>query len=219
MIRPAPRRRAPAVAHSPIGPCANTATMSPILMSARSAPAKPVDMMSGHISTCSSLSPSGIGAVGLRVGHQHVFRLCAIDGVAEAPATHRLVAVTMALPILRGHAIPAGIEWKLGRSRRPARAGLPVALTSRPSFSITPTGSWPMVRPCATGYSPLRICTSVPQMVVVVTRSRASPAHFRDRLFLQGDLAGTEKDGGSHVCHGAPWRRCREDHSRQRVPA
>src|SRR5690606_25120490 len=47
-------------------------------------------------------------------------------------------------------------------------------LTALPSFSITPTGSWPTVSPGATGYSPLRICTSVPQMVVVVMRIRAS---------------------------------------------
>ncbi|MDT4880811.1 hypothetical protein FQZ97_1165970 [compost metagenome] len=39
---------------------------------------------------------------------------------------------------------------------------------------MMPTGSWPMVRPAATGYSPLRMCTSVPQMVVVVIRSKAS---------------------------------------------
>ena len=39
---------------------------------------------------------------------------------------------------------------------------------------MIPTGSWPMVSPRATGYSPFRICTSVPQMVVVVMRSNAS---------------------------------------------
>ena len=39
---------------------------------------------------------------------------------------------------------------------------------------MTPTGSWPMVRPWATGYSPLRMCTSVPQIVVVVIRTSAS---------------------------------------------
>ena len=37
-----------------------------------------------------------------------------------------------------------------------------------------PTGSCPIVSPRATGYSPFRICTSVPQMVVVVMRIRAS---------------------------------------------
>ncbi|MNZ97408.1 hypothetical protein D3C78_1166440 [compost metagenome] len=39
---------------------------------------------------------------------------------------------------------------------------------------MMPTGSWPMVSPGATGYSPLRMCTSVPQMVVVVMRTSAS---------------------------------------------
>ncbi|MNT08719.1 hypothetical protein D3C72_1434690 [compost metagenome] len=62
MMVVAPHSRAPAVAHSPIGPCANTATVSPMRILAFSAPLKPVDMMSGHISTCSSVRPSGIGA-------------------------------------------------------------------------------------------------------------------------------------------------------------
>jgi hypothetical protein len=30
-------------------------------------------------------------------------------------------------------------------------------LTADPAFSMTPTGSWPIVKPRATGYSPLRI--------------------------------------------------------------
>jgi hypothetical protein len=62
MIVVAPRSFAPAVAHKPIGPCANTATISPILMPPLSAPPNPVLMMSGHISTCSSVRPSGIAA-------------------------------------------------------------------------------------------------------------------------------------------------------------
>ena len=62
MIVVAPDSFAPAVAHSPIGPCANTATVSPMRISPLSAPQKPVDMMSGHISTCSSVSSSGTGA-------------------------------------------------------------------------------------------------------------------------------------------------------------
>src|SRR5829696_3184459 len=39
---------------------------------------------------------------------------------------------------------------------------------------MTLTGSWPTMRPGATGYSPLRICTSVPQIVVIVARTMAS---------------------------------------------
>ena len=58
----APISRAPAVAHRPIGPWANTATVSPMRTPPLSAPPKPVDMMSGHISTCSSVSPSGTAA-------------------------------------------------------------------------------------------------------------------------------------------------------------
>src|SRR5262245_53041982 len=41
---------------------------------------------------------------------------------------------------------------------------------------MTPTGSWPRTRPGLTGYSPRTMCTSVPQMVVVVIRMTASPA-------------------------------------------
>ena len=62
MIRVAPSSLAPAVAQRPIGPWAKTATVSPILMPPFSAPTKPVDMMSGHISTSSSLRSSGTGA-------------------------------------------------------------------------------------------------------------------------------------------------------------
>src|SRR5690625_5836791 len=39
---------------------------------------------------------------------------------------------------------------------------------------MMPTGSWPTVRPGATGYSPFKIWTSVPQIVVVVILTKAS---------------------------------------------
>src|SRR3954467_1697721 len=48
-------------------------------------------------------------------------------------------------------------------------------MTPGPSSSITPTGSWPMINPGRTGYSPCKMCTSVPQIVVRVTRITASP--------------------------------------------
>ena len=47
-------------------------------------------------------------------------------------------------------------------------------VTAEPSFSITPTGSCPIVRPLTTGYSPLRMWMSVPQIVVVVILINAS---------------------------------------------
>ena len=45
---------------------------------------------------------------------------------------------------------------------------------------MTPTGSWPMMRPGLTGYSPLTMWTSVPQIVVSVTRITASPGPGAD---------------------------------------
>ena len=39
---------------------------------------------------------------------------------------------------------------------------------------MTPTGSWPTMRPLATGYSPRQMWESVPQIVVVVTFTTAS---------------------------------------------
>jgi len=61
MIVVAPISRAPAAAHRPIGPSAKTATVSPMRTPPLSAPEKPVDMISGHINTCSSLKPPGTG--------------------------------------------------------------------------------------------------------------------------------------------------------------
>src|SRR6185369_12445969 len=48
-------------------------------------------------------------------------------------------------------------------------------MTPGPTSSTTPTGSCPTIKPDLTGYSPRKICTSVPQMVVSVTRISASP--------------------------------------------
>ena len=44
---------------------------------------------------------------------------------------------------------------------------------------MTPTGSWPMTSPGRTGYSPLTMWMSVPQIVVRVTRMTASPTPAR----------------------------------------
>ena len=48
-------------------------------------------------------------------------------------------------------------------------------VTSAPSSVTVPTASWPRMRPSVTaGTSPLRMCRSVPQMVVVSIRTIAS---------------------------------------------
>lgn len=55
------------------------------------------------------------------------------------------------------------------------RAARVVPGDTAPSSAMTPTGSCPITSPGRTGYSPLTICRSVPQIVVVVTRISASP--------------------------------------------
>jgi 3-hexulose-6-phosphate synthase len=62
ITKPAPRRRAIIVAHSPTGPWAKTATVPPGGMLAFSAPAKPVVIMSVVYKACSSLNAFGVGA-------------------------------------------------------------------------------------------------------------------------------------------------------------
>jgi len=62
MINDAPISFAPAVEQRPIGPCAKTTTVSPILILADSAPLNPVEAISARRMTCSSLKSSGIFA-------------------------------------------------------------------------------------------------------------------------------------------------------------
>ena len=101
MISEAPRSFAPSVAHSPIGPCAKTATASPTLTSPLSAPERPVEEMSGqHQHLLVGEPVRNRRQVGARVGHEQVLGPGAVDGVAEAPAAERAMA-------LRVHAVQA----------------------------------------------------------------------------------------------------------------
>ena len=64
---------------------------------------------------------------------------------------------------------------------------------------MTPTGSWPRIRPGRTGYSPLTMWTSVPQIVVRVTRIRASPGPGRGRSTSSTwNSCGRVEDVGPH---------------------
>lgn len=57
------------------------------------------------------------------------------------------------------------------------------AVTPAPTASITPTPSWPrMVPGLQLGTSPLRMCRSVPQMVVLVTLTITSVGDLMDGL-------------------------------------
>lgn len=81
------------------------------------------------------------GEIGCGIRNEHVVGLAAVDGIAQAPASHGLAAA------LRGLAIQTGVD-----ADRLVADNLP--------------GS--------TGYSPFRMWISVPQIVVNVTRIRAS---------------------------------------------
>ena len=103
-------------------------------------------------------------------GIRNEFRLTPVDGVAQLPSADCLSTALGALTAetgltLAAHGViaPAMTRWP---TSYPIRAA--------PIAAMIPTGSWPTMRPGATGYSPFRMCTSVPQIVVVVTRSRAS---------------------------------------------
>jgi hypothetical protein len=60
--------------------------------------------------------------------------------------------------------------------------------SSAPSASIPPTGSWPMINPGVTWYSPLAMCTSVPQMVVAVLSLLSSTGSPRPSVSAFGSL-------------------------------
>ena len=55
------------------------------------------------------------------------------------------------------------------------RSPTPKPLTASPTAVIVPTASWPRIRPSVTAAtSPCRMCRSVPQIVVVSTRTTTS---------------------------------------------
>ncbi len=94
MIKPAPRSRAPTVAHSPIGPWANTATWSPVRTFPLSAPEIPVEAMSGSMQdllVAQLVGDHGQICPGIR--HQEVLGPGAVDSVAEPPATEWAVTL------------------------------------------------------------------------------------------------------------------------------
>ena len=74
-------------------------------------------------------------------------------------------------------------------------------VTPAPTSSTIPVPSWPRIRPTATvARSPLRMCRSVPQIVVLLIRTTASVASRSAGLglFLELLLSGTVVDEGFH---------------------
>ena len=217
MIRDAPFRRAPAVAHSPIGPWAKTATVWPIRTSAVSAAEIPVEAMSASSRHCSSVMSSGILA-----------RFACAYGTqkksAWTPSTSCRVASRRSSPTHPrarriGPVVVLAVEAAATRRDRTTRTRSPTSYptTAEPSCSMTPTGSWPTIRPGATGYSPRRMCTSVPQIVVIVTRTIASVGPHsgigRSCSMIRSaprtpPLASSRSAGRRGVCCERSWRTC-----------
>ena len=172
MISDAPRSFAPTVAHSPIGPCANTATAVADTDVAGFGSAQPGR---GDVRQQQDLLVRRVhlesGEIRPRVRNQQVFCPGTVDGVAEPPAAQRATA-------LRMHAVQAIEALTTGRNRtdnHPLPHGVLVVETLAQLLDdadrLVPEDQ---ARPDR--YSPLTMCTSVPQMVVVVIRMTASPA-------------------------------------------
>src|SRR4030095_12637180 len=104
----------------------------------------------------------------------HQLRLRALEGVPRPPSAQRGDARVLATlgthPGEAGAALPTGGD-RSHQHRSPTAA----LVTPAPTASTTPTSSWPMIRPGSTGYSPRTMCRSVPQIVVRVVRTSASP--------------------------------------------
>ena len=176
MTSDAPISRAPAVAHSPIGPWANTATVWPISTSAR---LRRRDAGRGDVGEQNALLVAQVVGdlrqVRLGVGDAEILGLDAVDRVAEPPAADHLpvVLVAGALRLDVGLAVEAGAAGSDRADQHPV-ADLVAGDRVAELRAMTPTGSWPMMRPGATGYSSRQMWTSVPQIVVSVTLTIAS---------------------------------------------
>ena len=98
----APINFAPAVAQSPIGPCAKTTTVSPMRMSDGAAQTGRCDVREQNYLLVSQLI-GNLGEVGLSVRHKEIFGLRTIDGVAKTPAADcfHAFAVSALCPLRR----------------------------------------------------------------------------------------------------------------------
>ncbi len=156
-------------AANPIGPEPTMATVEPGWTFPLSTPhSKPVGRMSLNMTNASSSAPSGIG-----------YRLVSACGIR----TNSAWVPSIVLPRIQ----PPVVQWEYmplrQYSQRPQALmqeistlspGLNVT-TPGPTESITPTPSWPrMVPGLQVSTSPLRMCRSVPHIVVFVIRTTAS---------------------------------------------
>ena len=134
-----------------------------------------------------------------RIRYEQVLRPGAVDGVAEPPATERAVTLRM-----RAVQAVEALSARGDRADDHPLTGRVLPSRPSPSSSMTPTGSWPRISPGRTGYSPLTMWTSVPQIVVAVMRMTASPAFGRGLWhLLDADVVDAVEDHRFHRVHNA----------------
>ena len=113
MMNEAPISFAPAVAQSPIGPCAkhNHRIADANVSRLRAAKSGRGDIGEKHDLFVRQLIWN-FRQIRLRIGNEEIFRLRAIDGIAESPSTNRFTAVTVTtLRPLRGEACTTLTAW------------------------------------------------------------------------------------------------------------
>ena len=127
--------------------------------------------MSVRNSTCWSVTPSGtlctlVSAYGTRVYSAWVPSIRCPKIQPMPPVARQWLGIARLQFAHRPHEVIAGTITRSSTAR---------VLTAEPTSTTVPTASWPSTLPSVTaGTSPLRMCRSVPQMVVVSIRTTMS---------------------------------------------
>ncbi len=130
---------------------------------------KPVGRMSLSMTSASSSAPAGIGYRLVSACGMRTYSACVPSMLL--PRIQPPVAQCEYMPLRHGSQRPHELMHEISTWS----PGLKV-VTAAPTASITPTPSWPrMVPGLQVATSPLRMCRSVPQIVVRVMRTMASP--------------------------------------------
>src|SRR5580700_971971 len=172
MTREAPHRPVVKMADRPTGPAPTTATVSPGRTFPASTPTSyPVGSESARKMACSFVTCAGtayneVSAYGTRTDSAWVpsMRWPKIQPIP--PTVWQCDGIPRWQYSQRPHFVMAGTS---------TRSPTPNPLTAEPTAVTVPTASWPRMRPSTTaGTSPLRMCRSVPQIVVVSIRTTMS---------------------------------------------
>jgi hypothetical protein len=204
MISDAPIRRAPSVAHSPIGPLReHRDEIADAHVAAFGAGEARRHDVGAHQHLFIGEAVRNGRKVGHGVRHQDVFGLASVDGVAELPAAHRLPPVRRAGPVLGMAAVEAGMAVAARRDRPGNHPlALAVAVHLRSELLDDADGF------VADGQTLLdRILALEDVDVGAADRRRGDPdqrvggADVGNRLVVDDDAVGLDEDRGFHFGH------------------